>query len=156
MLGRDFAPLFEVRRLFARLEPVSADIRTGLCSRGGIPPGKSLVRPETGAAFSAAPADSWQQRPCYPASPAAKPRKVKDYSGRARKPDLRRTAWWRWQDSNELPSGYSDRSESPLVELSKKSHKVTEYGRSSMIGKHGFAIPGDPQFQGVPAGRRAG
>jgi hypothetical protein len=43
-------------RLFPRLEPVSADIRTGLGSREGIPPGKSLVRPETGEAFSAAPA----------------------------------------------------------------------------------------------------
>jgi hypothetical protein len=30
------------------LEPVSADIRTSLCSRAGIPRGKSLARPETG------------------------------------------------------------------------------------------------------------
>jgi hypothetical protein len=67
------------------LEPVSADIRTGLCSLVGIPPGKSLVRPETGAAFSAAPADCRRQRPRYFAFPAAKPRKVKDYSDGARK-----------------------------------------------------------------------
>jgi DNA replication protein DnaC len=30
------------------------------------------------------------------ASAAAKPRKVKDYSGAPRKPELRRTAWWSW------------------------------------------------------------
>jgi hypothetical protein len=95
-LARFLAALIEVRRLFARLEPVSADIRTGLCSRKGIPPGKSLVRPETGATFSSAPADSRRQRPCYPACPGAKPRKVKDYSGGARKAELRRTAWWDW------------------------------------------------------------
>jgi hypothetical protein len=40
-------------------------------------------------------ADSGRQRPRYPASPAAKPRKVKDYSDGARKADLRGTAWWR-------------------------------------------------------------
>jgi hypothetical protein len=39
---------------------------------------------------------SGRQRPCYPASAAAKPRKVKDYSDRGRKPDLRGTAWWGW------------------------------------------------------------
>jgi hypothetical protein len=75
-------------------KPVSADVRTGLCSRAGIAPGNGLQRPETGVAFLATPADSGRQRPRYPASPAAKPRKVKDYSGRARKPELRRTAWW--------------------------------------------------------------
>jgi hypothetical protein len=73
---------------------VSADIRTGLCSRAGVPPGKSSARPETGAAFLASPADSGRQRPRYPASPAAKPRNVKDYSDGAGKPELRRTAWW--------------------------------------------------------------
>jgi hypothetical protein len=30
------------------LEPISIDIRTGLCSRAEIPPGKGLARPETG------------------------------------------------------------------------------------------------------------
>jgi hypothetical protein len=33
------------------LKPVSADIRTGLCARARIPPGKGLSRPETGRAF---------------------------------------------------------------------------------------------------------
>jgi hypothetical protein len=49
---------------------------------------------------------SGRQRPCYPASAAAKPRKVKNYSDRGRKPDLRGTAWWARQDSNLQPSGY--------------------------------------------------
>jgi hypothetical protein len=106
MLRCGFARLIEVRRLFARLEPVSADIRTGLFSREGVPPGKSLVRPETGAAFSAASADSGRQRRRYFAFPAAKPRKVKDYSGGARKTEARRSAWWSWQDSNLQPSDY--------------------------------------------------
>ena len=50
-------------------------IRTGLCSRTRIPPGNGLARPETRP-----PADPGRQRPQYPASRAAKPRKVKDYS----------------------------------------------------------------------------
>jgi hypothetical protein len=37
------------------------------------------------------------------ASRAAKPRKVKDYSEQ----DLRRTAWWSWQDSNQPTSNYA-------------------------------------------------
>jgi hypothetical protein len=74
------------------LERVSADIRTGLYPRAGIPRGKSFARPETGAGFLASLADSGRQRPRYPASPAAKPRKVKDYSDGARKRSLRRTA----------------------------------------------------------------
>jgi hypothetical protein len=37
-----------------RHEPVSADIRTGLCSRAGIPPGKGFATPETGTAIFAA------------------------------------------------------------------------------------------------------
>jgi hypothetical protein len=86
-----------------RLEPVSVDIRTGLCPRVEIPPGKGLARPETGRAFLARQADSGRQRPGHPASPAAKPRKVKDYSDCARKPELRRTAWWSLEDSNCVP-----------------------------------------------------
>jgi hypothetical protein len=39
------------RRLHCRLEQVSVDIRTSLCPQPGIPPGKGLARPETGAAF---------------------------------------------------------------------------------------------------------
>jgi hypothetical protein len=78
------------------LRRVSGDIRTGLCSQGGIPPGNGLARPETGAALLARSADSARQRPHYPASPAAKPRKVKGYSDGAGKPQLRGTAWWGW------------------------------------------------------------
>jgi alpha-ketoglutarate-dependent taurine dioxygenase len=58
--------------------------------------GKRLPRAETGRRFLATPADSGRQRPRYPASPAAKPREVKDYSHTARKPVLRRTGWWSW------------------------------------------------------------
>jgi hypothetical protein len=65
--------------------PVSADSRTGLCSRTGIPPGNGSAKPETRAAFSAALADSGRRRPRYSVSAAAKPRKVKDYSHGARK-----------------------------------------------------------------------
>jgi hypothetical protein len=85
------------------LEPVSADIRTSLCSRERFPPGKGLTRPETARAFSATMADSGRQRPRHLASPTAKPRIVKDYSDRARKPGLRRTAWWSREDSNCVP-----------------------------------------------------
>jgi hypothetical protein len=61
---------------------------TALCSPARIAPGKSLARPETGVAFLATLADSRRQRPHCPGSPAAKPRKVKDYSDGARKPEL--------------------------------------------------------------------
>jgi hypothetical protein len=54
--------------------------RTGLCPGPGIPPGKSLARPETGAPILATTADFGRQRPRSPADPPAKPRKVKDYS----------------------------------------------------------------------------
>jgi hypothetical protein len=57
-----------------------------------------LARPETGAAFFVTPSDSGRQRPRHAASPPAKPRKVKDYSDDAGKPELRRTAWW-WPQS---------------------------------------------------------
>jgi hypothetical protein len=59
-------------------------------------PGKRLPREETGAAFLATPTVSRLQRPCCPAFAAAKPRKVKDFSDSARKPELRGTAWWGW------------------------------------------------------------
>jgi hypothetical protein len=62
-----------IAQAFGPQTGVFADIRTGLCSRTQIPPGKSLARPETGATFLVTPADSWQQRPCYPASPEATP-----------------------------------------------------------------------------------
>jgi hypothetical protein len=75
----------KVHRLFARLEPVSVGIRTSLCSRTRIPPGKGLARPETGPAFLTIMANSaWQRLTCL-ASPAGRPRNVKDYSDRAAK-----------------------------------------------------------------------
>jgi hypothetical protein len=80
------------------LEPVSIDIRTGLCPRAGIPPGNGSAKPETAAAFLATPANSGRQRPRYPTSPSAKSRKGKVYCERARKPELCRTAWW-WMHS---------------------------------------------------------
>jgi hypothetical protein len=55
---------------------------------------------ETGRAFLATPADSGRQRQREPSSPRAKPRKVKDYSGAARKLTLRRTAWWAFLDTH--------------------------------------------------------
>jgi hypothetical protein len=51
-------------------------------------------------AFFVTPSDSGRQRPRHAASPTAKPRKVKDYSDDAGKPELRRTAWW-WPQSPE-------------------------------------------------------
>jgi hypothetical protein len=88
------------------LKPVSADIRTGLCSRARIPPGKSLGGQRLGGLF-------WRHLPisggkdrAIPRLAAAKPRKVKDYSDGARKPELRRTAWWGWQDLNLPPPDY--------------------------------------------------
>jgi hypothetical protein len=45
-------------------------------------------------AFLATLADSWRRDRAIPRLRAAKPRNVKDYSDGARKPELRRTAWW--------------------------------------------------------------
>jgi hypothetical protein len=90
----------------ARLEPVSGESRTSLFPRREFLPGKSLARAETVRAILATLADSGRQRPRYPAPLAAKPRKVKDYSDRAGKPELRRTAWWSWQDSNQQTNDY--------------------------------------------------
>src|SRR5262249_52742370 len=61
-------------------EPVSVEIRTGLCSRPGIPPRKGLARPEAGRTFLAIMPNSGRQRqPCL-ASMAAKPRGLKEIS----------------------------------------------------------------------------
>jgi hypothetical protein len=90
-----------------RLEPVSIDSRTGLCRHREFLPGKGSARPETGRAFLARTACSARQRLAFPASPSPKAREVKDNSAPGRKPDLRRTAWWGWQDSNLQPSDYS-------------------------------------------------
>jgi hypothetical protein len=48
-------PIDALSQTRLRLEPVSADVRTGLCSRAGIPTGKGLARPETGTVFLATP-----------------------------------------------------------------------------------------------------
>jgi|ERR1700722_1777169 hypothetical protein len=53
-LSRTESPESPRRASWARHEPVSADIRTGLCSRAGIPPGKGFATPETGTAIFAA------------------------------------------------------------------------------------------------------
>jgi hypothetical protein len=79
------------------------DCRVGeAVGKAGLPES----RPETARALLATLADSGRQRPRYLVSLAAKPRNVKDNSERARKSELRRTAWWSWQDSNSRPSGY--------------------------------------------------
>ncbi len=65
-----------------------------------------MAGPETGPGFLAKTAYLARQRLTFPLRPAPKPRKVKDYSPGARKPDSRRTAWWSWQDSNLQPNGY--------------------------------------------------
>src|SRR5271154_6475241 len=77
------------------VEPVSVSHRTGLCSRRQFLPGNGLARPETAPAFLEATAYFARQRLAGLASPAPKPREVKDYSYGARKPHLCRTAWWR-------------------------------------------------------------
>jgi hypothetical protein len=63
-------------------------------------PIQSLARPETGAAFLATLADSRQQRPCIPRLWRQSRGR---YSGGARKPELRRSAWWSLEDSNCVP-----------------------------------------------------
>ncbi len=110
-LRRSFSVATEAdarRTCRARLEPVSEESRTSLCQRRQFLPGKGFARPETGRAFLATPADHGRQRPRYPASPAAKPRKHKDYSDRARKPKLRRSGWWARQSrSDRSPGAFS-------------------------------------------------
>src|SRR5271169_6271201 len=66
-----------------------------LCQLGKFPPGKGFPRPETGSRFLAKTADSTRQRQGSRAPPSPKPREDKDNSPGARKPDSRRTAWWR-------------------------------------------------------------
>jgi hypothetical protein len=92
-----------------RIEPVSVDSRTGLCQLGEFLPGNGLARSETGPGFSVPTLCSALQRLASLASPPRKPRKVNDYSHGHRKPDLRRTAWWSWQDSNPQANGYEQR-----------------------------------------------
>jgi hypothetical protein len=99
-------PKSRTRCRVARLKPVPGESRTSLCQHREFLSGKRLPRPETGAAFSATPADCARQRPRFPASAAAKLRKDKDYSESRTKAALCRTAWWSWQDSNSPPTDY--------------------------------------------------
>jgi hypothetical protein len=62
----------------------------------GFPPGKGSAKLETATVFWATNAYFGRQRLAALASPAPKPRKVEDYSDRARKPSLRGTGWWGW------------------------------------------------------------
>jgi hypothetical protein len=73
----------------SKFEPVS--VSTGNSCQENVCRGQ-----RRGRHFLATPVDSGRQRPRYPASPAAKPRNVKDYSDGARKPHSRGTAWWGW------------------------------------------------------------
>jgi hypothetical protein len=58
--------------------------------------GKKLAEGRDGGGIFGDTADSGLQRPRCPASAAAKPRKVKDYSDCAGKPELGATGWWGW------------------------------------------------------------
>jgi hypothetical protein len=86
-----------VHRSLARVEPVS--VSTGNSCRENVcrsqRPGRHFRRHQ-----------SIPQRRTYLKSLAAKLRKANDYSDRARKPELRGTAWWSWRDSNWQPSDY--------------------------------------------------
>jgi hypothetical protein len=73
----------------SKFEPVS--FNTGNSCRESVCRGQ-----RRGRRFLVTPVDSGRQRLRYPGSPAAKPRKVKDYSDGARKPRLCGTGWWGW------------------------------------------------------------
>jgi hypothetical protein len=88
-----------------------------------------------------------RQRLAVLASPAPKAPEVKDYSAGAKKPDLRRTAWWGWQDSNLQPSGYE------RVEFIGKPAKYCRFCRRSGPFVHvwlrrfiGYSLVGPPPF----------
>jgi hypothetical protein len=85
--------------------------QTGLCRHsnqslfaGGNSAGKEFGEARDWAGFFGDTRRFRGQRPRRPASPAAKPRKVKDYSEGARKSELRRTAWRAHQGSNLGPA----------------------------------------------------
>jgi hypothetical protein len=107
----------------ARVEPIPRDSNQSLPTFEPVSVREMEFRREKvwrgqrlGRHFLATSADSGQQRPSCPPSPTAKPRKVKDYSDRAGKANLRRTAWWSWQDSNRRASDYEANLRS-LVDL---------------------------------------
>jgi hypothetical protein len=74
-----------------------------------------LARPETGGGIFGRTARFRAVETALSRASSAKPRKVKDYSGGARKPDLRRTAWWCWQDSKGIAGDDEDATNWNLV-----------------------------------------
>jgi hypothetical protein len=92
--------------------PVSDASRTSLCLRGEFLPGKALARSETGPAFLTINGEFRVTETGLSGVSRSKPREVKDISTRAKKPDLRRTAWWGWQDSKSRGGGQSCREAS--------------------------------------------
>jgi hypothetical protein len=121
----------------AARRPVSGGSRTSLCQHREFLPGKRLPRPETGAAFSATLADSG--RHC-PASPAAKPRKVKDYS------DTPESGFARDCDSNRPPTDYglkvigSTPPSDDCLENGQQDHSLIDMHRLRKR-RHGGPVP---------------
>jgi hypothetical protein len=77
-----------------------------------------------------APANSERQRPRYLVSPVAKPRKVKGYSERGRKPELRRTAWaGRWRGAASV------REIQHLMLTRPRDRRVEEAGDADPLGQ---------------------
>jgi hypothetical protein len=88
---------------------------------------------------------------------ATKPREDKDYSPAARKPDLRRTAWWAGQDSNLQPFDYERKRQDfragPAC-FKTTSHSSTP--KSARIGSHRNDRPcSGPEPPSIRSPRRA-
>jgi hypothetical protein len=141
-------PLPGARAQTFRLEPVSVSSRTSLCRSRQFLPGKGLARTETGPRFLPTMDYFARQRRGSVAFPSPKPREVKDISGCARKPDLRRTAWWGWQDSNRRPNGYEPQSNHPRP----SPHHCSEYWRRE-CGPIDMAPPAQAPSRWHRAGR---
>jgi hypothetical protein len=75
--------------------------------------------------------------------PPAKPRKVKDYSDGARKPELRGSAWWSSQDSNQQTNDYE-----------KLCRTLRQLGRPSLMlaPRHFPSAPRRPSRPNEPTG----
>jgi tripartite-type tricarboxylate transporter receptor subunit TctC len=86
--GRAALPSHLIAALFQK---ETADAICHLPYRGGAPASRDLVAGHIDLLIS-----SPDKLPMVRAVPAARPRKVKDYSDGARKPDLCGTAWWGW------------------------------------------------------------
>jgi FCD domain len=80
----------------AHSDPSLSEVEPVSYQRLQFPAGKGFAGGETEPRFWATAARSTRQRPKSFASHSPKPRKVKDNSDGARKPQLRRTAWWGW------------------------------------------------------------